>query len=37
VRIGRQQREVINAIMRSEIAPDAGLEKITQEITALMK
>jgi len=37
VQIWRQQRDVINAMMRGEIAPDAALAKMTKETTALMK
>lgn len=37
VRVWRQQRETINAVMRGEIAPESGLEKIAQDTTALMK
>jgi multiple sugar transport system substrate-binding protein len=37
VRVWRQQRETINAIMRGEMTPEAGLDKIVQDTTALMK
>ncbi|MEP7062977.1 MAG: ABC transporter substrate-binding protein [Betaproteobacteria bacterium] len=37
VRIWRQQRDVINAMMRGEIAPDAALDRMAKETTALMK
>jgi multiple sugar transport system substrate-binding protein len=37
VRVWRQQRETINAVMRGEIGPDAGLEKMAEDTTALMK
>jgi multiple sugar transport system substrate-binding protein len=37
VQIWRQQRDILNAMMRGEIAPDAALEKMASETTALMK
>jgi multiple sugar transport system substrate-binding protein len=37
VQIWRQQRDVINAMMRGEIAPDAALDKIAKDTTAMMK
>ena len=37
VQIWRQQRDVLNAMMRGEITPDAALEKMAKETTAMMK
>lgn len=37
VRIWRQQREVVAGVMRGEIAPKAGIERIVSETEALMK
>lgn len=37
VRIWRTQRETINRIMRGEVAPEAGLEKMVRDTTDLMK
>lgn len=37
VRIWRQQREVVSGVMRGEIAPKAGIERIVSETEALMK
>lgn len=37
VRVWRQQRETVVAIMRGEIAPAAGLEKMAADTTALMR
>ncbi|MCU4179577.1 extracellular solute-binding protein [Bosea sp. BH3] len=37
VRIWRQQREVISSVMRGELAPKAGIERIVSETEALMK
>lgn len=37
VKIWRTQREIINAVMRGETAPEAGLERIVKESNALMK
>jgi multiple sugar transport system substrate-binding protein len=37
VRIWRTQREVINGVMRGEVAPQAGLDRLVSETTALMK
>jgi multiple sugar transport system substrate-binding protein len=37
VRVWRTQREVINGVMRGEIAPEAGLERLVKETNALMK
>jgi multiple sugar transport system substrate-binding protein len=37
VRVWRKQRETVNAIMRGEVSPDAGLTKIAKETTELMK
>ena len=37
VRIWRQQREVIAGVMRGEIQPKAGLERMVAETEALMK
>ena len=37
VRIWRQQREVIAGVMRGEIQPKAGLERMVSETEALMK
>ena len=36
VRIWRTQREIINRVMRGEVAPEAGLERLVRETTALM-
>jgi multiple sugar transport system substrate-binding protein len=36
VRIWRTQREIINRVMRGEIAADAGLDRLVRESTALM-
>jgi multiple sugar transport system substrate-binding protein len=37
VKIWRTQREIINAVMRGEATPEAGLERIVKESNALMK
>jgi multiple sugar transport system substrate-binding protein len=37
VQIWRKQREVISAVMRGDITPAAGLERIASETTAMMK
>jgi multiple sugar transport system substrate-binding protein len=37
VRVWRTQREVITGVMRGEIAPEAGLEKLVKETNALIK
>jgi multiple sugar transport system substrate-binding protein len=37
VQIWRQQRDVINAMMRGDITPDAALQKMAADTTALMK
>jgi multiple sugar transport system substrate-binding protein len=37
VRIWRMQRDIINEVMRGQIAPDAGLEKMVSETRASMK
>lgn len=37
VRIWRQQREVVSGVMRGEITPKAGIERIVSETEALMK
>jgi len=37
VRIWRQQREVVSGVMRGDIAPKAGIERIVSETEALMK
>jgi multiple sugar transport system substrate-binding protein len=37
VRVWRKQRETVNAIMRGEVSPDAGLTKIAKDTTELMK
>jgi multiple sugar transport system substrate-binding protein len=37
VRIWRMQRDVINEVMRGQIAPDAGLAKMVSETRAAMK
>ena len=37
VRIWRAQRDVINEVMRGQIAPDAGLAKMVSETQAMMK
>lgn len=37
VRIWRQQREVVAGVMRGEITPKAGIERIVSETEALMK
>ncbi|MGO4737093.1 ABC transporter substrate-binding protein [Bosea sp. 2KB_26] len=37
VRIWRQQREVISGVMRGDIQPKAGIERIVSETEALMK
>lgn len=36
VRIWRTQREIINRVMRGELAAEAGLERLVKETTALM-
>lgn len=36
VRIWRTQREIINGVMRGEVEPKAGLERLVKETTALM-
>jgi len=37
VQIWRKQRETINAVMRGDMAPAAGLERIASETAAMMK
>lgn len=37
VRIWRTQREIINGVMRGETAPEAGLDRLVKETTALMQ
>jgi multiple sugar transport system substrate-binding protein len=37
VQIWRMQRDILNAMMRGEMAPDAALDKMASETTALMK
>jgi multiple sugar transport system substrate-binding protein len=37
VQIWRKQRETINAVMRGDVAPAAGLERIASETAAMMK
>ena len=37
VQIWRKQREVINAIMRGDITPEAGMKRIASETAAMMK
>jgi multiple sugar transport system substrate-binding protein len=37
VRIWRMQRDIINEVMRGQVAPDAGLEKMVSETRAMMK
>jgi multiple sugar transport system substrate-binding protein len=37
VRIWRQQREVVSGVMRGDITPKAGIERIVSETEALMK
>lgn len=37
VRIWRTQREIINRVIRGELAAEAGLERLVQETTALMR
>jgi multiple sugar transport system substrate-binding protein len=37
VRVWRQQRETVNAIMRGEMEPGPGLDKIAADTTALLK
>jgi len=37
VKIWRTQREIINAVMRGETTPEAGLERIVKESNALMR
>ena len=37
VRIWRAQRDVINEVMRGQVAPDAGLAKMVSETQAMMK
>lgn len=37
VQIWRKQREVINAVMRGELTPDAGLKRLASETEAMMK
>jgi multiple sugar transport system substrate-binding protein len=36
VRIWRTQREIINRVMRGEVTPEAGLDRLVKETTALM-
>ncbi len=36
VRIWRTQREIINRVMRGELAPDAGLDRLVKETTSLV-
>lgn len=36
VRIWRTQREIINTVMRGDATPEAGLERLVKETTALM-
>ena len=37
VRIWRMQRDIINEVMRGQVTPDAGLEKMVRETRAMMK
>jgi multiple sugar transport system substrate-binding protein len=37
VQIWRKQREIINGVMRGDITPAAGLERIASETAAMMK
>jgi multiple sugar transport system substrate-binding protein len=37
VRIWRAQRDIINAIMRGEIEPKAGYDRLMKETASLMK
>lgn len=37
VRIWRMQRDIINEVMRGQITPDSGLEKMVRETRAMMK
>ena len=37
VKIWRTQREIVNAVMRGEATPEAGLDRIVKESNALMK
>ena len=37
VRIWRMQRDIINEVMRGQIAPDAGLQKMVSETRTMMK
>ena len=37
VQIWRKQREVINAVMRGELTPEAGLKRLASETEAMMK
>ncbi|MCC6197106.1 MAG: ABC transporter substrate-binding protein [Burkholderiales bacterium] len=37
VRIWRMQRDIINEVMRGQVAPDAGLAKMVSETRAMMK
>ena len=37
VRVWRTQREIIVGVMRGEVAPEAGLERLTKETNALLK
>ena len=37
VQIWRTQRDIINAMMRGQVTPDAGLERLVRETQALLK
>jgi multiple sugar transport system substrate-binding protein len=37
VRIWRTQRDIINEVMRGQLAPDAGLERLVRETQAMLK
>ena len=37
VRVWRTQREIITGVMRGEISPEAGLERLIKETNALIK
>ena len=37
VRIWRMQRDIINEVMRGQVTPDSGLEKMVRETQAMMK
>jgi multiple sugar transport system substrate-binding protein len=37
VRIWRNQRDIVTAVMRGEVTPEAGLERMVKETNTMMK